>query len=304
MPIKTKVIVSVFFLISNSVAAQNINDVTTPLHLLQPEYPTPYGKPEVKDIVETLDKVYDYLNAVTPAKLEDKNTGKELSDFSKVDENTILAQGDFRLNSYEWGVTYAGMLLATEMTGNPKYAAYTFDRVNFLGEALEAFSVFETNNPGKEHALWHTLHPHALDDCGALCAAMIKAAKEREVKNLDKIINIQIDYISNKQFRLKDNTLARNRPQPNSLWLDDLFMSVPALAQMGSYSGDNKHFDDAVKQVLQFSKRMFNYEKGLYMHGWIQEMESNDFYRPNFDEDRKDPFGNKKLFETAENLIS
>ena len=144
--------------------AQEVNDVTTPQHLLQPEYPTPYGKPEVGDIVETLDKVYDYLKEVTPAKLEDKNTGKEINDFSKVDENTILSQGDFRLNSYEWGVTYAGMLLASETTGDPKYARYTFDRLNFLGRALEAFSVFETKNPGKQYALSRTQHPLALDD--------------------------------------------------------------------------------------------------------------------------------------------
>ena len=39
-----------------------------------------------------------------------------------------------------------------------------------------------------------------------------------------------IDYISNEQLRLEDGTLARNRPMKNSLWLDDLFMSVPALA--------------------------------------------------------------------------
>ena len=39
-------------------------------------------------------------------------------------------------------------------------------------------------------------------------------------------------------------------------------------------------------------------------NGWVQEMESNDFYRPNFDEDRKDPFGNKRLFKTVANLIS
>lgn len=25
-------------------------------------------------------------------------------------------------------------------------------------------------------------------------------------------------------------------------------------------------------------------------NGWIQEMESQDFYRPNFDQDREDPF--------------
>jgi putative pyruvate formate lyase activating enzyme len=33
-------------------------------------------------------------------------------------------------------------------------------------------------------------------------------------------------------------------------------------------------------------------------NGWVQEMESHDFYRPNFVDDREDPFGNKKLLET------
>jgi putative pyruvate formate lyase activating enzyme len=33
---------------------------------------------------------------------------------------------------------------------------------------------------------------------------------------------------------------------------------------------------------------------------WVQELESNESYRPYFEEDREDPFGNKKLFETAD----
>jgi rhamnogalacturonyl hydrolase YesR len=71
---------------------------------------------------------------------------------------------------------------------------------------------------------------------------------------------------------LKDGTLARNRPQKNTLWLDDLYMSVPALVQMGKLTGDKKYYDDGVKQVLQFSQRMFNKEKNVYMHGWVEEM--------------------------------
>ena len=31
-------------------------------------------------------------------------------------------------------------------------------------------------------------------------------------------------------------------------------------------------------------------------NGWVQELESNDIYRPNFDSDREDPFSNRKLF--------
>lgn len=255
--------------------AQKVNDVTTPLHLLQPDYPTPYGKPEIADIESTLTRVYDYLAATTPAALVDKTTGEKLTDYSKVNENTIMEPGDFRLTSYEWGVTYAGMLLAAEQTGDSKYTDYVTERLNFLAEALKAFGEFEKQIPDAKHQLYFTLHPHALDDCGAICAAMIKAAKAGVAEKQDEMIETYIDYISNKEFRLEDGTLARNRPQPNSLWLDDLFMGIPALAQMGSYSGDTQYFDDAVKQVLQFGQRMFNYDKGLFMHGWIQGMDEH-----------------------------
>lgn len=255
--------------------AQKVNDVSTPLHLLQPEYPTTYGKPEIKDIEEVLNRMYNYLDATTPVQLIDKNTGQEITDFSKVNENSIFKQGDFRLNSYEWGVTYAGMLLATGQTGNQKFADYTVSRVNLLVKSVNAFSEFEKKNPEAKYALQRSVHPHALDDCGAICAAIIKTAKTGKTVNADPVIKNYIDYISNKEFRLTDGTLARNRPQPNSIWLDDLFMSVPALAQMASYKGDTKYYDDAVKQVLQFADRMFNHEKGLFMHGWIQEMEEH-----------------------------
>lgn len=276
MKLFAKPTLTILFMLSwNFVFPQKVNDVTTPLHLMQPDYPHTYGAPEVANIEKTLDLIYKYLDAVTPPKLVDKTTGKEIVDFSIINENSIMQTGDFRLNSYEWGVTYAGMLLASEQTGDSKYADYTSSRLNFLNKALNAFAKFEKANPEQKFQLQHTLHPHALDDCGAICAAMIKASKAGKTENQDAMINIFIDYISNKEFRLKDGTLARNRPQPNSIWLDDLFMAVPALAQMGSYSGDSKYFDDAVKQVLLFGKRMFNYDKGLFMHGWIQEMDEH-----------------------------
>jgi rhamnogalacturonyl hydrolase YesR len=114
--------------------------------------------------------------------------------------------------------------------------------------------------------------PHALDDCGAMCAAMIKANREGSKANLRPLIDVHVDYILNKEHRLKDGTLARNRPQPNTLWLDDLFMGIPALAQMGKLTGEQKYFDEATKQVLSFSKKMFNKEKNVYMHGWVENM--------------------------------
>ena len=79
-----------------------------------------------------------------------------------------------------------------------------------------------------------------------------------------------MDFIVHKEYRLQDGTFARMRPQANTLWLDDMYMGIPALAQMGIYTGEKHYFDEAVRQILQFSKRMFVEEKGLYMHGWVE----------------------------------
>jgi rhamnogalacturonyl hydrolase YesR len=255
-----------------NIQAQKVNDSNSPLHLMKPAYDTPYGKPDVKSITTVLDRVYTYLDQVTPMVLLNRDTQSEIKDYSKIDEKTIFKPGDFRLISYEWGVTYAGMLLATETTGDPKYASYTKNRLKFLADIRPWFVKLEEKKPDTRHALLRTLHPHALDDCGAVCASMIKTQRAGFEGDLNPYIKNFIDYISTKEFRLTDGTLARNRPLPNAIWLDDLFMSVPALAQMGKLTGEQKYFDDAVKQVLQFSDRMFNYQKGLFMHGWIQEM--------------------------------
>ena len=46
----------------------------------------------------------------------------------------------------------------------------------------------------------------------------------------------------------------------------DGFLKTVFENEKGVYS------EHAVKQVLQFSQRMFNWEKGLFMHGWVQDM--------------------------------
>jgi rhamnogalacturonyl hydrolase YesR len=250
-----------------------VNDSTTPLHLLQPDYPVPYGQPKVADVTAVLNRVYTYLNGVTPTQVIDKETGKEITDRARFQSNAVIKPGDFRLTSYEWGVTYAGMLLASEATGDPRYAEYTNKRLAFLAGLRPYFQDQVTKDPRANTSLRPMLAPHALDDAGAMCAAMIRASLIKKLSvDLRPQIDTYIKYIMTQEHRLADGTLARNRPQPNTLWLDDLFMSVPALAQMGKLTGDKTYYDEATKQVLQFSKRMFNKEKGLYMHGWVEGM--------------------------------
>ncbi len=259
----------------NTMAQKPQNDATTPLHLLKPDYPTPYGAPSVKDVTAVLDRVYEFLEHNSASKLIDSKTNEEVTNLKKLDKNTVFEPGAFRLTSYEWGVTYAGMLSATEATGDSEYANYTKKRLKLIADIAPFYNEMLKKDETYPSPIIQSLHPKALDDAGAICAAMIKTEQAGLVTNLRPLIDNFIDYISNKQFRLADGTLARNRPHPNTLWLDDMFMSIPALARMGNLTGETKYFDDAVKQVQQFSERMFNKQNGLYMHGWVQGMDEH-----------------------------
>lgn len=267
-----KRLTAIFLLAMQLAQAQKPNDVTAPLHALQPDYPVPYVVPSTATVKGTLDRVFAYLDAVTPAEFANRKTSESFLTVANPDTNTIFKPGDFRLTSYEWGVTYAGMLRAGETTGDNRYTNYTKKRMQFIADAIPAFRALYQQYPKGANPLRQPVAPHALDDAGAMCAAMIRTFRLTGEKSLRPVIDNYIAYITTKEYRLADGTLARNRPLKNTLWLDDLYMSVPALAQMGKLTGEAKYYDDAVKQVLQFSKRMFNKDLGIYMHGWVESM--------------------------------
>jgi len=53
-----------------------------------------------------------------------------------------------------------------------------------------------------------------------------------------------------------------------SLWADDMYMGIPALAELGRMTGERAYFDDAVRNVLQMTGYLFDPQTNLYTHGW------------------------------------
>lgn len=246
---------------------------------LRPAYVTPYEAAKPQEIQVVLERILSYLEEASPARIVERESRQPVTDLTHLPPNAVLERGDFLLTSYEWGVTYAGMLHAAEATGDQRYRDYTAHR---LGAIATLAAHLQKQAPAEKPAsprdrmlaLRSVLHPETLDDSGAMCAALIKASRAGVLSDaLRPWIDNYMAWIFTGQFRFADGTLARNRPMVNTLWLDDLYMSVPALAQMGALTGEQKYFDDAVKQILQFSSRMFVPEKGLYRHGWVQEMD-------------------------------
>jgi unsaturated rhamnogalacturonyl hydrolase len=249
---------------------------------LKVDYPTPYELATVEQIRAVVDRVHAYAVTAAPVSVVNAETGEAVTDLGKLPAQVALARTDLQINTYEWGVTYAGMMLLSQITGEARFNQYTDERVTALARlAAHARAnlppgTTAANYPRPAHGipLRGMLLPARLDDSGAMCAALIKAERAGlGGKTLRPWIDNWLDWVANRQFRLKDKTLARNRPLPNTLWLDDLYMSVPCLAQAGKLTGDRKYYDDASRQILQFADRMFVKDKKLFMHAWNQEMD-------------------------------
>ncbi len=238
-----------------------------------PAYPIPYAPATIDQIQAVLDRVLTYLETASPARVVDQATGQTVTDLSQLPERPVLARGDFLAISYEWGVTYAGMLLAADATKDARYSQFVGQRFDLIRTLADHYRAHPPKDFGFRFQFRSVLAPATLDDCGAMAAAMLKAQQANVGGDLKPIINTYLTHITQKQQRFEDGTLARNRPLPNTLWLDDMYMSIPALSQMGKFTGEARYLDDAVRQYVQFSQRMFVKEKGLFMHGWVQGME-------------------------------
>lgn len=283
MNLKTLSLMSSFLLLtigSNAHAQKKkevINDSNTPLHLLQPDYKVPYGALTVNDIKSDMDRVLHYLENNTPKEVIDSKTGKVITDYSNMTANAELKRGTFRIGSYEWGVTYSAMLDAADATGDEAYRKYVTDRFQFLAEVTPHFNKVLEKYGTVDPQMRQILTPHALDDAGAVCAAMIKAQLKDKSLQLKPLIENYINYIMYHQYRLADGTFARKRPQLNTVWLDDMFMGIPPIAWYARIASDNQqnYTTEAVRQVLQFKEKMWVPEKGLFRHGWVEGMQEH-----------------------------
>lgn len=249
-----------------------------------PEYPVAYAPATPAAIRDVLERIHGYIAGCTPARLIDQNTGAPLeADAAELPPSTAFERGDFPIVSYEWGVTYAGMLLAAEATGDVRYRNYTEERLEFITRMAPRFRVpaeAPAPPPGTAPRLFRSVNaPRSLDDAGSMAAAFLKAARAGlHAESFRPFIDRYLAHISSGQYRFPDGTLARKRPLADALWLDDLYMSVPALAQMGALTGDARYFDDAALQIIKFHERMFVPAVGLYMHGWIRGMEPHPVF--------------------------
>jgi rhamnogalacturonyl hydrolase YesR len=240
---------------------------------------TPYGNTRPHEVKVVLDRVLSYVDRETPYGLVNGKTGTVISDFKKPVADAALVKGTYGIYTHEWGLAYSGMLQVAATTGDALYRDYVEKRLNFLAIAAPYFRSYHKTYPTAGFALEHFLNPRILDDTGSMCAALIQAGRQGIGGELSNEIDLSIDFIMHRNHRLSDGTLARTNPFNNTVWVDDLYQGIPALAEMGKRSNDATYFDEACRQVILFTEKLFVPEKGVCIHGRVEGRETHpSFY--------------------------
>ncbi len=172
--------------------------------------------------------------------------------------------------NYPLGVTLYGLLEAGRVTNSPAIETYVAGHIR-SSAATFPYALWDKQQYGGATTLHHLLSSiDSLDDCGSFGATLLEAARRFAVEGFRDIADYTAHYISNQQARLPDGGFFRKTLMhtfhENTLWADDLYMSVPFLARYAELTGDPRHLDDAANQFLSFKQRLYMHDLKLMSH--------------------------------------
>jgi len=224
---------------------------------------------------QVIRKVADNVIQNTSFKFINTNT-KEKYDSTKGLASSPDVKADSKYNKWMYvnGVLAIGMVQMADVLGDKKYSDYSQRNFAFIFDNLSYFEALrKAKAPKVEYGAVFSINN--LDACGAMSAGLFDVDALANRKDYKAYLSRSADYILNKQLRLSDGTLSRPNPRNMTLWADDMFMSIPFLARMGKQTGDSKYFDDAIKQVENFNKYLYDPYTGLFFHNYYSDDQTN-----------------------------
>ncbi len=219
-----------------------------------------------KNILENT--TYDFYDPVTKKTVSQVNKDNYSGD--------LKIKSPYNTWNYWNGVLSIAMLDLVEYFNDDVYKEFSTKNYKF---AFDNWKIFEENyKEGMNkwsYPFGQLIVTKELDDCGAMGGGLIEVYKIDKRDDYLEYINKAADHILNKQERLADGTFVRLFPYEMTLWGDDLYMSIVFLARMGDLTGDQKYFDDAAKQVINFAKYLYSSTTQLYYHCWYSDIYTN-----------------------------
>jgi rhamnogalacturonyl hydrolase YesR len=172
--------------------------------------------------------------------------------------------------NYPLGVTLYGLLHSALLLGSEETQRYVVGHLRFCSEIFE-YAMWDRKQYGGATNVHHLLTSiDSLDDCGSFGSLLLEVMKSFEIPGGRAIADYVADYITNRQVRLPDGTFFRKHLMhvfhEDTLWADDLYMSVPFLCRYYQLTGEARYVDDAARQFIGFRKLLYLPEKKLMSH--------------------------------------
>jgi unsaturated rhamnogalacturonyl hydrolase len=233
---------------------------------------------EKSDPEEITRRVADRVIENTSFQFVNSKTGVKYASTKNLDtSSSVKAESRYNKWAYVNGVLNVGMMQLANVVNDKKYSDYSLKNFDFIFSNLDYFKkMYEAKSKPEWGAVFSMGN---LDAVGSLAAALTDVYALDNRKDYRAYLDRGANYILTKQQRLPDGTLSRPQPRNATLWADDLYMSVPFLARMGKLTGDNKYFDDAIKQVENFNKYLYDPTTGLFFHCWYSDVAMNGVAR-------------------------
>lgn len=178
-------------------------------------------------------------------------------------------KGNFGRWNYPLGVVMYGLMRTASLLKDKKIEDYAKAHIQRTLDTFD-YAMWDKEVHGGATSLHNLLTSiDSLDDCGAFCAAVEEATL---LYNLDskKICDFVADYIENRQPRNPDGSFSRQHQlhsfHNETMWLDDMYMSVPFLVRRYKITGDEKYLNDAVNQFVQYKKWLYMEDRNLMSH--------------------------------------
>jgi unsaturated rhamnogalacturonyl hydrolase len=171
--------------------------------------------------------------------------------------------------NYPLGVTLYGLFQTAGELEREDLGNYVRRHIMTAAEVYE-YALWDRDTFGASGVL-HTLATlDSLDDCGSFGAMSLFVFRDEEPEEIRAISDRIAEYISNEQARMPSGALFRRESymemMVNTVWCDDLYMSVPFLCRQYGRTGDIRYLHDAAKQFGLYKELMYLPELQIMSH--------------------------------------
>ncbi len=164
--------------------------------------------------------------------------------------------------TYPCGVTLYGLLTASRYFNRTDWQEYVLEYARMTA-AVYDYSIFDKSVFGYPGVNTQLCWLSELDDCGSFGSFLLESYKYRPTSEAKKLADVIADFMKNHQRREKDKVFSRNN---NTMWIDDMYMSIPFLCRYYKLSENSAYLDDACRQAKLFKQYFFMADKKLMSH--------------------------------------